>query len=334
MPPLATVGILSIGEMGMGIAKLLIAHNYRVVTNIEGRSQDTHARVKKSSIETLPTDTSLVENSDYILSIVPPRDALATAKRITTAFSALPTPKPLYYLDLNAISPRSARAIATLFNTAAPSINFLDGGIIGAAPSPKASQEPCTTVSSTPTTSHAWNRPSIPISGSHQLSDSPKSGAHLSETLNLNHISKDIGPASGLKCCFASTSKGLTALAIQSFTTAASLGVLPLLQEELGARMPGIFKSAKGGLTAMPPKAYRWVREMDEIAITHADEGGFAGGEEGTGVFGEIAKVYRSVAEETLLGEEKTERRKRGLTVEDVAALVGEGLKGKRKRVE
>lgn len=37
MPPLATVGILSIGEMGMGIAKLLIAHNYRVVTNIEGR---------------------------------------------------------------------------------------------------------------------------------------------------------------------------------------------------------------------------------------------------------------------------------------------------------
>jgi 3-hydroxyacyl-CoA dehydrogenase len=37
MAPLATVGILSIGEMGMGIAKLLIAHNYRVVTNVEGR---------------------------------------------------------------------------------------------------------------------------------------------------------------------------------------------------------------------------------------------------------------------------------------------------------
>ncbi len=34
---LATVGILSIGEMGLGIAKLLIAHNYRVVTNLAGR---------------------------------------------------------------------------------------------------------------------------------------------------------------------------------------------------------------------------------------------------------------------------------------------------------
>lgn len=41
MSPLATVGILSIGEMGMGIAKLLIAHNYRVVTNIEGRRWDS-----------------------------------------------------------------------------------------------------------------------------------------------------------------------------------------------------------------------------------------------------------------------------------------------------
>ena len=37
MAPLATVGILSIGEMGMGIAKLLIASGYRVVTNVEGR---------------------------------------------------------------------------------------------------------------------------------------------------------------------------------------------------------------------------------------------------------------------------------------------------------
>jgi hypothetical protein len=41
MAPLATVGILSIGDMGMGIAKLLIAKNYRVVTNLEGRRYGT-----------------------------------------------------------------------------------------------------------------------------------------------------------------------------------------------------------------------------------------------------------------------------------------------------
>lgn len=36
-PTLATVGVFSIGEMGLGVAKLLITHNYRVVTNITGR---------------------------------------------------------------------------------------------------------------------------------------------------------------------------------------------------------------------------------------------------------------------------------------------------------
>jgi len=35
--PLATLGVISIGEMGLGIAKLLKANGYRVVTNISGR---------------------------------------------------------------------------------------------------------------------------------------------------------------------------------------------------------------------------------------------------------------------------------------------------------
>ena len=34
---LATCGILSIGDMGLGIAKLLIANNYKVVTNASDR---------------------------------------------------------------------------------------------------------------------------------------------------------------------------------------------------------------------------------------------------------------------------------------------------------
>lgn len=35
--PLASVGILSIGDMGLGIAELLIAHNYQVLTSTTGR---------------------------------------------------------------------------------------------------------------------------------------------------------------------------------------------------------------------------------------------------------------------------------------------------------
>ena len=32
-----TIGVLSVGEMGLGIAKLLLANDYRVVTNISDR---------------------------------------------------------------------------------------------------------------------------------------------------------------------------------------------------------------------------------------------------------------------------------------------------------
>jgi len=35
--PLATVGILSIGSIGAGVARLLSAHGYRVITNASDR---------------------------------------------------------------------------------------------------------------------------------------------------------------------------------------------------------------------------------------------------------------------------------------------------------
>lgn len=288
----------------------------------------------------MPTDVALVETSDYIISIVPPRDAVDIAKRITSAVNALPSAKELYYLDLNAISPRRAREIASHIQTHAPTIKLIDGGIVGGPPFLKPGLKLAADISvsgavtsSESETEQSWNCPDVPVSGPHDLIDAPISGAHLSKTLNLNHISKEIGPASGLKCCFASTSKGFIAICIQSFTTASNLGVLPILQELMEQRMPGQFRAAKNGVTVMPPKAYRWVREMEEIAIAHADDGGFEGGKDGTGLFGEVAKVYKSVSEETVLGNEKTEYRKRGLTVEDVAATMGDGLGKKRKKI-
>ncbi|TVY24067.1 hypothetical protein LHYA1_G006966 [Lachnellula hyalina] len=365
MVPLATVAILSIGEMGMGIAKLLVAHNYRVVTNLEGRSQDTHARAERASIEALPSDLSLITESDYILSIVPPRDAVSIATRISTAFTSLSTPKktPLYFLDLNAVSPRSARSIGEIFSTKAPAITFLDGCIIGSAPTQKLTPTPSTTEARQhPKTSLTWSQPSIPISGS--VASVPASFAQLAETLNFKHISEDVGIASGLKCCFATVTKGFTALCIQAFTTASNLGVLPALIEEMEEKFPASLKTARYGVTSMPPKAYRWVKEskfwfpllvltegrkelqrrkkgrrlanltclttVEEISAAHEEDGGFESA--GKGLFNEIAKVYESVADDSVLGEEKTERRKRGLTIEDVAAAMGEGNAAKRKK--
>lgn len=121
----------------------------------------------------------------------------------------------------------------------------------------------------------SWSKPSIVVSGPHRLDDAPVSGPHLAKVLNLKHVADKIGPASGLKMCFASTNKGLTAIAIQSFTTAHTLGVLDDLQAHLKEYSPKIGELAAKGLVGMPPKAYRWVDEMKEIAETFHTEGGF-----------------------------------------------------------
>lgn len=132
--------------------------------------------------------------------------------------------------------------------------------------------------------------------------------------------------------CFASTSKGLTAIAIQAFTTAQQLGVLGELRQELSSsRAPaaGLLAAAERGLVGMPPKAYRWVREMEEIARTFAEDGGFAAH---PSMFAGAAEVYRAVAEDTVLGRERVGDRKRGRDPGDVAEAVAEGLREKRRK--
>jgi hypothetical protein len=127
--------------------------------------------------------------------------------------------------------------------------------------------------------------------------------------------------------CFASTTKGYIAICTQAFTTAHRLGVLSELKKEMGDFIPTMLRSAEEGVLGMPPKAYRWVREMEKIAATHTEEAGFD-----LELFQGVAGIFKSVAEDTVLGLEKTGDRKRGRTVEDVAAAMGEGLEAKRKK--
>ncbi|WPG97813.1 Hypothetical protein R9X50_00059400 [Acrodontium crateriforme] len=309
--PLATVAIQSIGDMGGGIARLLIANGYRVITNARGRSQATHERIKRLSIELVNDDEALCNSADYILSIVPPKDALANAKRIATATSKPAFKKrtsPLYFLDLNAISPESAREISNVFDEFSTDIRVMDGGIIGGPPKKVENGE--------------WDVPSIPVSGPYQLSQSQPSGEHLAKVLHVKHVNETIGSATGLKICFAALSKGFTALAIQSFTTAHNLGVLYELKEHLESSNPRAARAVERGLPSMPPKAYRWVHEMEEIARTFESDGGFSQSES---PFRAIARIYDLVANGTELGKELTDSRNRGKTAEDVVLLMSEG---------
>ncbi|RYO98549.1 hypothetical protein DL764_007056 [Monosporascus ibericus] len=331
--PLAKIGILSIGDMGVGIAKLLVANGFSVATNCSDRSSDTVERAKNARVEILKSDEELASACSVVLSVVPPRDAAATAQRIADAL-ALAGPsgrrrsenEPLYFADLNAVAPSTVKSIAALVEKSGAPVRFVDGCILGGPPAAKSGSS---SSSSDTARGGEWSVPSVPTSGPHKLSDIPGYGETLFRVLNMRHIGPSIGAASGLKMCFASMSKGFTALAIQSFTTAHRLGVLDDLRREMRERLPQHLAATERSVVGMPPKAYRWVREMEEIALAFEEEGGFA-----PDTFLGAAGVYRAVAEDTVLGEEKTGRRKRGLDVDDVAAAMAEGLERKRKKNE
>ncbi|KAF4968158.1 hypothetical protein FSARC_4434 [Fusarium sarcochroum] len=311
------IGLLSIGDMGVGIARLLIAHGFTVATNISGRSQDTIDRARDAQVELLESDIELVQQSSVILSVVPPKDAENTARRIVDALSDSNRTEQLYFVDLNAVAPSTIKTIAALFETSKVPARFIDGSILGAPPRLR--------TSSNSSDLDDWARPRLPISGPDSLKSLPF-GEKLISVLNMNHISPDIGAASGLKMCFAALSKGFTAIATQSFTTAHNLGVLDALKDEVGKFSPAVLANAEKSVPSMPPKAYRWVREMEEIALTFNEEGGW-----GKSMFEGAAGVYEAIAEDEVLGSEKVGKRKRGTTLEDVAAAAAEGLQKKKK---
>lgn len=291
-------------------------------------SEDTATRARDAGIELLDSDDLLVSRSGLILSVVPPRDAVATAQRIVDALPSSPLSHPLNFVDLNAVSPTTATRIASLFERTP--VNFIDGCILGGPPRQSTSPDPGTNGTSSLPGASGWITPSFPTSGPASIADIPALGPRLAPLLGESHISPAIGAASGLKMCFASLSKGLTAIAVQSFTTAHRLGVLPQLRGELKALLPDYAQAAERAIVTMPPKAYRWIHEMEEISATHRDVGGFAD----EAIFRGAAGVYRTVAEDSVLGQEQIGKRKRGTTLEDVAEAVAEGLDRKKKKTE
>lgn len=289
-------------------------------------SEHTLTRIRAAAIEAFPSDHELVVQADYILSIVPPRNAFATAERIAEAcrqpetqsqrelledVNGQHTRSPLYFLELNATPARSAEETAALFQTqeqapqrSVPNI-FLDGGIIGAPPT----QRP----------DGSWTKPSVVVSGTVE-NPTPATFTELAQALKVKIVSERIGAASTLKLTFAALTKGLTALSILSFSTAEREAVLPELLAHLEEYSPATAGLARSGVVGMSPKAYRWEEEMRGIGETMDREGGWEG--VGEKVYGGIAEIYRTVAEETILGQERVGRRERGTSVEDAAQII------------
>ncbi|KAG1745442.1 6-phosphogluconate dehydrogenase C-terminal domain-like protein [Suillus paluster] len=266
MPRLAVVAA---GAMGSAYTPILT-----------GRSEGTQKRAQDAGMINVTID-ELVLRSDWILSILPPRDAVSFAEKIQEAAAkhgnALPSPRT--FVDCNAVSPETVKRIAGLF--AGTSIEFVDAGIIGGPP--KDEYNP---------TFYASAEDGKILDEFTALS---KYGLKVSP---LKGEGVGVGDASALKMSYAGITKGTTGL----YTTmvlaahASSPATADALMRELQMSQPVLLNRLVKTVPPMLPKAYRWIGEMEEIAD-------FVGGSEGD-VYRGIAKVYERI-EKSIAGDQE-----------------------------
>ncbi|MDQ6673125.1 MAG: DUF1932 domain-containing protein [Chloroflexota bacterium] len=244
---ISTAGILSPGEMGSGVGTVLHQHGLRVLTRLAGRGPDSRARAQDAGFEDVPDLEALVRQADVVLSIVPPSVAGSVADQVAAAVRA--TGADVLYADCNAVAPSTVQRIATTLLDAGA--RFADAGIIGPPPT------------------RPGNRIFASGAGAGDLQMLAAFG------LDVRVLGPDVGQASGLKMCYAALTKGLQALGAELLVAARLLGVEDTLREEQneGASLAAVRHFVERSLPTMPPKAYRWIGEMEEIARCFEDLG-------------------------------------------------------------
>jgi 3-hydroxyisobutyrate dehydrogenase-like beta-hydroxyacid dehydrogenase len=256
--------------MGAGVGKRLTEHGIRVLTSLAGRSAETAQRAAAAGM--LAASDEEVAAADFILSIVPPADALDLAQRFVPALSASNS-KPIF-VECNAVNPTTVeRVAATIAPTGSP---FVDCGIIGAPPSPGDAG------------------PRFYASGPHAA----RLAVLRDHGLDVRVLGGTITAASALKMSYAGITKGTQAIGAAMLLAATRADSADALFAELGESQPAMLAWLKRGLSRMPPKAYRWVAEMHEIADFAADDPA------AHAIYTGAARLYEQIAED-FAGEKK-----------------------------
>lgn len=236
-----TVAIISPGDMGHVVGKVLIDHGLRVITTLQGRSARTRQLAGQAGIVDVGSMAAVVQQADLILSILVPSQAVATAQVVAEALTTTGC-TPLY-VDCNAIAPQTARTIGQIITSSGS--RYVDAGIIGPPPH-KAG-----------TTRFYAAGPEVATFA--QLNDFG---------LTVIALGPEIGQASAFKMCYAALTKGLTALGTELLTAAEAFGISQPLAQEFRHSQELLYKQLQQALPGMPAKAHRWIGEMEEIAQT------------------------------------------------------------------
>ena len=232
------VAVIAPGMMGAAVGKRLVDNGVKVLTSLKGRSAETATRAKAAGMAVAGDEE--IAASDFILSILPPGDAVALAERFQPALKAS-NAKPVY-VDCNAINPKTVERVAAVI--APTDCPFVDSGIIGSPPKPGDAG------------------PRFYASG-----PAAQRFATLRQYgLDVRVLDGAMSAASALKMSYAGITKGTQAIGAAMMLAATRAGSADALFAELSSSQKEMFAWFKRGLALMPPKAYRWVAEMHEIA--------------------------------------------------------------------
>jgi 3-hydroxyisobutyrate dehydrogenase-like beta-hydroxyacid dehydrogenase len=241
---LHNIGIISPGDMGQAVAQTLKANGYSVHTALEGRSARTRALAAEAGLNDCGTMQNVVNTCDAVLSILNPAAAVDNARAAAAAMKS--TGRRCLFVDCNAVAPQTAHAISAIIEDAGGIC--IDAGIIGPPPRGKASMR-------------------MYVSGPQASMLAPLSGGGIS----VRVMSDKTGDASAIKMCYAAYTKGAVALGVEMLMAARRLGVDAALDHELQESAAENRQWILSRTGVMPPKAYRWVPEMLEIAKTFED---------------------------------------------------------------
>ena len=258
------------GEMGAGVGRALVEGGARVITSLDGRSPASAARAAKAGVEVVHDDAALMEEAEFVLSILPPSCAAALASRLLPPIR-LAQRKPVF-VDCNAVAPTTVTQIAATF--AAEGLPFVDAAIIGSPPAPSV-------------LSPRFYASGLSVDRFERL---------RAFGLDVRPLSDAVGDASALKMAYSGINKGLQALGAAMFVGAARAGVSHALWLEMQNSQPDLLRQLTRALPKMYAKAYRWVGEMEEIAKFLQSQPG------GPEIFTGTALLYQEIARDQISG--------------------------------
>ena len=241
-----TVAIMSQGDMGHSVGNVLGDNGFDVITCLEGRSSRTKELAEKGNFRVVDSMDQMVQEADLILSILVPSRAKDLAEEVSAAMKR--SGGTSYFVDCNAISPKSAKELEVIINSAGG--NFIDGGIIGTAPA-------------------KGDTPRFYVSGPDAQVVTELNG----KGIIVKSVGNEIGQASGIKMCYAALTKGTNTLQVALLTAAEKMGLTEALKEEFEFSQKAHLNSMENGISRLPANAHRWIGEMEEISSTFEDLG-------------------------------------------------------------